>query len=97
MENLNFVSQENKPLMAFFLQPFPASIYTADEESVFNPILNMNETLQGIPLFIAAARTSKPPTSCSTPGHTIKSGYTPSGKWKPAKFVPGKTDKRAGK
>jgi hypothetical protein len=96
MEKLNFLSNENKPLMAFFLQPFPSSIYTDDEEAVFNPILNMNETPQGLPLFMAA-RTSKPPTSCTTPGHTIKSGYTPSGKWKPSKYVSTKTDKRAGK
>jgi hypothetical protein len=96
MENLSFVSHEKKPLMSFFLQPFPSSIYTEDEEAVFNPILNMNVTLHGIPLFMAG-RSAKPPTSCHTAGHTIKSGYTPSGKWRPSKSVPGKTDKRAGK
>ena len=63
---------------------------------VFNPILKINENAQGIPMF-TFARSSKPPTSCSTPGHTVKSGYTPSGKWKPSKYVPSKMDKRAGK
>jgi hypothetical protein len=96
MEKLNFLPQEDKPLMTFFLQPFPSSVYTEDKESVFNPVLNINESQQGVPLFMAG-RSAKPPTSCHTPGHTIKSGYTPSGKWKPSKYVPGKTDKRAGK
>jgi hypothetical protein len=96
MESLNYGQRENKPLMAYFLQPYPLDIYSADEESVFNPVLNINETLQGAPLFMAP-RASKPPTSCSTPGHTIKAGYTPSGKWRPSKYVPSQTDKRAGK
>jgi hypothetical protein len=96
MENFDTISQKNKPLMAFYLQPFPSSIYPKDDEMVFNPMLKINETHQGVPLFMAG-RSSKPPTSCHTPGHTIKSGYTPSGKWRPSKYVPGKTDKRAGK
>jgi hypothetical protein len=45
----------------------------------------------------AMARSQQRPTSCQTPGHTIKSGYTRSGKWKPSKYVPSKTDKRAGR
>jgi hypothetical protein len=96
MEELNTVSNEKKPLMAFFLQPFPSSIYKKDDDMVFNPILKINENTQGVPLF-TMARSSTPPTSCHTPGHTIKSGYTPSGKYKPSKYAPGKTDKRAGK
>jgi hypothetical protein len=96
MDGLNLKSQENKPLMAMFLQPFPSSIYPTDEEMVYNSRLQINETSNGVPFFMLP-RSSKPPTSCQTPGHTIKSGYTPSGKYKPAKYVPGKTDKRAGK
>lgn len=96
MQSLNINPQEGKPLMSFFLQPFPASIYKNDDEMVFNPILQINESVNGIPLY-TMARFSKPPTSCNTPGHTLKGGYSKSGKWKPAKWVPGKTDKRAGK
>jgi len=97
MEELRIGSNEKKPLMAFFLQPFPSSIYNKkDDDMVFNPILKINETNQGVPLF-TMARSAHPPTSCSTPGHTIKSGYTPSGKYRPSKYVPGKMDKRAGK
>ena len=96
MEGLKNVSNEKKPLMAFFLQPFPSSIYKKDDDMVFNPVLKINETNQCVPLF-TMARSSSPPTSCSTPGHTIKGGFTPSGKYKTAKYVPGKTDKRAGK
>ncbi len=43
------------------------------------------------------ARTRRCPTSCFTSGHRIKAGYTRSGKYRPSKFVKGKTDKRAGK
>jgi len=96
MEGLRTGSNEKKPLMAFFLQPFPSSIYQKDDDMVFNPVLKINETNQCVPLF-AMARSAKPPTSCNTPGHTIKSGYTPSGKYKPSKYVPGKMDKRAGR
>jgi len=96
MEIMNTGLYGKKPLMAFFLQPFPSSIYQKDDDMVFNPVLKINETPQGVPLF-TMARTAHPPTSCHTPGHTIKSGYTPSGKWRPSKYVAGKTDKRAGK
>ena len=96
MKTLSTGKNEKKPLMAFFLQPFPSSIYQKDDEMVFNPVLKINETSQGVPLF-TMARSAKPPTSCNTPGHTIKAGYTPSGKYKLSKFVPSKTDKRAGR
>jgi len=96
MEELRLEKLESKPLMAFFLQPFPSSIYQKDDDMVFNPVLKINETNQGVPLF-TMARSSKPPTSCSTPGHTVKGGYTSSGKYKPSKYMPSKTDKRAGK
>lgn len=50
---------------------------------------------EGVPLW--ASRSKSPPTATTTAGHTIKSGYTPSGKWKPQTYVPAKTDRRAGK
>jgi len=43
------------------------------------------------------ARSQRRPTSCSTAGHRIKSGYTSSGKWKPSRVVPSRTDKRVGR
>lgn len=46
---------------------------------------------------LACQRSSKPYTNAQTPGHTIPSGYTPSGKWRPAKSVPSKMDRRVGK
>jgi hypothetical protein len=90
---------DKMPLMAFYLQPYPQmyGLSTEEEETaVYDTFSQMNVTPYGIPLFMGG-RTAKPPTSCSTPGHTIKSGYTPSGKWRTSKYVPSKTDKRAGK
>lgn len=96
MEELRTGLNEKKPLMAFFLQSFPSSIYQKDDDMVFNPVLKINETNQGVPLF-TMARSSTPPTTCLTPGHMIKAGYTKSGKYHGSKYMPGKTDKRAGK
>jgi len=96
MKTLNTETIGKKPLMAFFLQPFPSSIYQKDDDMVFNPVLKINETPKGVPLF-TMARMSLPPTSCNTPGHMVKAGYTSSGKWRPARAVPRKSDKRAGK
>jgi hypothetical protein len=96
MEAMNNGLQEKKPLMAFFLQPFPSSIYQNNEDTVYNPVLQINESIQGIPYY-TMARSATPPTSCTTPGHTVKSGYTSTGKYKPSKYMPSKTDKRAGK
>ena len=62
---------------------------------------NYNKDLQvmvgrdNLPLWMT--RTKKIPTSTHTPGKTLPSGYTRSGKWKPSKYVPSKMDKRAGK
>lgn len=44
-----------------------------------------------------SARSARMPTSCHTAGHRLKAGYTRSGKYKPSKYISGKTDKRAGK
>ena len=43
------------------------------------------------------ARSRRIPTSCWTAGHRIKAGYTRSGKYKPSRYVKGKSDKRGGK
>lgn len=42
------------------------------------------------------ALTSKHPTNVYSPGHRIPAGWTPSGKHRPARIVPGKMDKRVG-
>jgi hypothetical protein len=86
-----------QPLIAFFLQPYPGHLAPdhGTEQSEYCPEARLNLSPDGVPLHLA--RTSSPPTSCHTPGHTIPAGYTPSGKWKSATVVPGKTDKRAGK
>lgn len=65
------------------------------DEHAYSDGLQMNVLADGTLLW--NARTKKFPTSCWTAGHTIKSGYTKSGKWKPSRFVKGKSDKRAGK
>jgi len=96
MEKFSLGTVEKKPLMAFFLQPFPSAVYEKDDKMIFNHVLKINETDQGVPLF-TMARSATPPTSCNTPGHTVKSGYTSTGKYKPSKYMPSKTDKRAGK
>ncbi len=46
---------------------------------------------------LCAGRMKKFPTVCLTQAKTLPSGYTPSGKWKPATPRPAKMDKRAGK
>jgi hypothetical protein len=43
------------------------------------------------------ARSKRYPTSCYTASHRLKAGYTRSGKYKPSRYVPGKSDRRGGK
>lgn len=72
--------------------------YMSDDEIFDNATFSVDQKINihesGIP--ICYIRTCLPPTSAFTPGHTIPSGYTPSGKFKNSRFVPSKTDKRAG-
>ena len=88
------------PKVLMFMQPctlienFAATI-DLERGSFYDEARELTLTSAGIPLY--CARSATPPTTCFTPGHTVKAGYTPSGKWKPSKYVPGKTDKRAGK
>lgn len=79
------------PLLAKHLQQFQ---HLSNDDFRFDDLLLVNLTPEG---GLACARASKPYTSVSTPGHVIKSGWTPSGKFKPSKVVGTKTDKRAGK
>lgn len=44
-----------------------------------------------------SARSRRYPTRCYTNAHRLRAGYTSSGKWKPSKVVPGKSDRRAGR
>jgi hypothetical protein len=86
-----------RPLITFFLQPYPYRTPASDQdqEGEYSAEKRLNLTADGLPLHLA--RTSQPPTSVHTGGHTIPAGYTPSGKWKSSTVVPGKMDKRAGK
>lgn len=90
-----------RPLITFFLQHYPTNFSSSTEndedlDSVYCLKQKLNINKDGLPL-ICGARTKTPPTICTTPGHTLPSGYTQSGKWKTTKYVPAKTDKRAGK
>jgi len=92
--------QGNMPRLLSYLQECPliddfTNSDLLDQTSYYDTTRQVNLLPSGLPLYLA--RSSKPPTSCSTPGHTIPSGYTPSGKWKPSKYSPAKMDKRAGK
>lgn len=85
--------QEGLPLIALHLQPLMTNPFARDQ-FMYDEVRRINISPEGE---IACARASRPYTSAFTPGHTIPSGYTPSGKWRPSKYVPGKTDKRAGR
>lgn len=69
--------------------------YAELDQASYDKDRKLSICADGTPLY--ASRTPKMPTNCGTPGHTLPSGYTPSGKYKPAKYVPYKSDKRAGK
>jgi hypothetical protein len=44
-----------------------------------------------------SARYKRPPSNCYTSPRRIKGGYTRSGKYKSARVVPSRTDRRVGK
>lgn len=83
---------ETLPLIALHLQKF--EIQPTFDDFAYDNARRVNISGDG---GLSCARSSSPPTSCSTPGHTIPAGYTPSGKWRPSKYAPSKMDKRAGK
>ena len=87
---------ENRPLVTFFLQKFPADLYPDDVDQFnYDAAKLMNLTVDGLPLYCALSKT--PPTNIFTAGHTRAGGYSRTGKYLPTKFIPGKMDKRAGK
>ena len=65
-----------------------------EENMKFNKDLGYNE-IKKIPVF--AALSKRPPTNVYTGGRTRPGGYNRNGKYLPAKYIPGKNDKRAGK
>jgi hypothetical protein len=66
-----------------------------DDMAIYSETRQMNLLVDGTPLYCQLSKT--PPTNAYTPGHTNPGGFTPSGKWRGPKVVPGKMDKRAGK
>jgi hypothetical protein len=91
------MKQEKPP----FLMRFRERLMLLDETAevvagaTFDPESNLWLDSKGVPLW--RARSKRPPTTCYTNGRRIPAGYTQSGKWKPSKWRPGKTDKRAGR
>jgi len=76
------------PLMLYYLTEYP-DFYKGDDDFL--------EGYDDIRIPLSAALSKRPPTTCYTKGYTRKAGYTRTGKYKPAKWIPAKTDKRAGR
>lgn len=85
-------AQSKRPLITYFLSAYPANIYP-DTDLTVSP--NDGSEADSRTLYAALSRT--PPTSTNTPGKTRPGGYNKNGKYLPAKYIPSKTDKRAGK
>jgi hypothetical protein len=93
---------ENKrlPAVLHFLQECPfvdqfIEQAKIDDSASYSKTRQLNLMPDGTPQYCLLSKT--PPTSAWTGGHTTPGGYTPSGKWKGPKQVPGKMDKRVGK
>jgi hypothetical protein len=78
-----------RPVILAFFQPYPAQLYP---EQVEEPGVTF-ESLEEL----QAALFRQPPTQCSTPGKMRPGGFNRNGKYLPAKYIPSKMDKRAGK
>jgi hypothetical protein len=76
------------PLMLYYLTEYP-DFYKGDDDFL--------EGYDDIRIPLSAALYKRPPTTCSTPGKMRPGGYTKTGKYKPAKYIPSKLDKRVGK
>ena len=90
-------TSELRPLISYFLATYP---YGPDDHDFpagteFCEIRQLSVLPDGAPVY--ASRSKSPPTSTMTPGHTLPAGYTRAGNWKPAKYMPAKMDKRAGR
>lgn len=91
------ITDTHQPLIVKFLQPYPYA-QACDVESDgahYDQARQLNVDADGRPLY--CNRTRLPPTLVTTPGRVLPSGYTRTGKWKPAKSMPAKMDRRAGK
>lgn len=90
-------TETQQPLIVNFLQPYPfTQVHDIDPDGAhYDQARQLNVDPDGRPLY--CNRSKLPPTLVTTPGRTLPSGYTPSGKWKPAKYMPSKMDRRAGK
>ena len=99
--NSNSSSLPNKlPAMLYFLTKCPnveSFIYQAeiDDKFTYSEARQLTIDNKNIPLYCSPS--ASPPTVCSTPGKTIPSGYTQSGKYKVGSYRPAKQDKRVGK
>ena len=83
-----------------FLMNFRQEIPCIDNGNVFEDASYSDELQLSVMRsgeLVWRARSKRRPTSCSTSAHRIKSGYTSSGKWKPSRVVPARTDKRVGR
>jgi len=84
------------PFLSHFKQEVPFIEFTEEYDGIeYDAVRQANVDRDGALAW--CARTRRRPTSAYTAGHRIKAGYTRSGKWRPSKWIPGKTDKRAGK
>jgi hypothetical protein len=79
---------DTHPMIVAFLSPYPSHLYRSDDEDG-SECRSLGE--------LQASLSRSPPTSVSTPGKLRPAGYNQSGKFLPAKWIPNKTDKRAGK
>lgn len=89
-------AKRTQPLIVTFLQPYPyAQEHTDADDGHYDHERQLNVDAHGIPLY--CNRMKLPPTLVTTPGRVLPSGYTRTGKWKPAKSMPTKMDRRSGK
>jgi hypothetical protein len=85
-----------RPFLLNFKQEVPfINIEDALEEDKYSEELQMSILPSGELTW--SARSRRRPTSCHTAGHTIKAGYTRSGKYKGSRYVKSRRDKRVGK
>lgn len=83
-----------------FLMNFKEEVPCIDPDLIhvddtYSEELQMRILADGSLVWNALSR--KYPTSCWTAGHRTKAGYTKKGKYKPSRYIKGKTDKRGGK
>lgn len=88
------------PMVVLFLKPSPYSAEFIEDDALLSKATwddrsSLMVLEEGLPLW--AALSKRPPTTCNTPGKTRPAGYNKAGKYLPSKYIPAKTDKRAGK